>query len=392
MTMYSDEHRAELLERVYRRGNELRLRRRRWLATLAGVVVIVVAGGSAVAVSGRNDNARVSVGQSSSSTATTSSSPSATTCAASISVVARAKVPHDVAAWAQGAAVVGNGALWTVRSAIDVPGSHQSNIWRVKFPWYTRPFGLPTITGRRLDGTGTFHAHANPATDARGTWVVSSFEFSRPGCWQVTSRYGSSTIRFNMHILANPHPAPPPSAQPAVKIPPSSTLPATTTTTGAPSAQALLSALQSDRFDSSSLPAHLHVLGVGPWQYADAGHVGSGYIGSAQVRLRSDALGESVSSTYDVFLAAPAATASFTTAYSNFRTYGPAGSVRVPQLNPSVNAFCAPQAAPPDTTTCWFIRGRTTGIVTVTTPSNTSRGDEVAVLQAMLTHLIALGS
>ncbi|MDQ1462187.1 MAG: hypothetical protein QOI08_3671 [Actinomycetota bacterium] len=389
--MYSEEHRAELLERAYRRGNELRLRRRRWLATLAGVVVIVVAGGSAIAVSDRSGNSRVSVGQSSSSTATTSSSPYATTCAASISVVPRAKVPDDVRAWAQGAAVVGNGALWTIRSAIDVPGSHQSNIWRVKFPWYTRPFGLPTITGRRLDGTGTFRADANPATDSRGTWVVSSFEFSRPGCWQVTSRYGSSTIRFRMHILANAHPAPPSSAQPAARIPPSPTLPATTPTTGVPSDPVLLLALQSDRFDGSSLPAHLHVLGVGRWQYADAGHVGSGYAGSAQLRFRSDAMGESLSSTYDVFMAAPPAATRFTRAYANFRTYGPAGSVRVPQLNPSVNAFCARQAAPPDTTTCWFVRGLTTGIVTATTPSSTSRGDEDAVLQAMLTHLVALG-
>jgi hypothetical protein len=151
-------------------------------------------------------------------------------------------------------------------------------------------------------------------------------------------------------------------------------------------------ALQSDRFDGSSLPVHLHVLGVGPWQYADAGHVGSGYVGSAEVRLRSDATGESVSTNYDVFADAPAAAAWFSRAYSNFRTSGPAGSVRVPQLTPSVDAFCAPQAAPPDTTTCWFVRGVTTGIVTATTPSNTSRGDEDAVLQAMLTHLIALGS
>jgi hypothetical protein len=206
MTMYSEEHRADLLERAYRRGYELRLRRRRWLATFATIAVIVVAGGSAIAASHMNDNPRVSVGQSPSSTATTSTSPSATTCAASISVVPRAKVPHDVAAWAQGA-VVGNGALWTRRANIDVPGSHQSNIWRVKFPWYTRPFGLPAITGRRLDGTGTFHAEANPATDSRGTWVVSSLEFSRPGCWQVTGRYRSSTIRFRMHILANAQPA-----------------------------------------------------------------------------------------------------------------------------------------------------------------------------------------
>jgi hypothetical protein len=207
MTMNSDEHRAEHLERAYRRDNEPMLRRRRRLATLAGVALIVVAGGSAVAAAGTNDNAKVSVGQSSSAETTTSSSPSARTCAASISVVPPAKVPHDVAAWAQGAAVVGNGALWTKRANINVPGSHQAKIWRVKFSWYTRPFGLPTITGRRLDGTGTFDADANSATDSRGTWVISSFVFSHPGCWQVTGRYRSSTIRFHMHILAG-HRAP----------------------------------------------------------------------------------------------------------------------------------------------------------------------------------------
>ncbi len=214
VTMYSDEQRAELLERGHRRrGNELRPRRHRWLATLAGAAAIVIAGGSAVATAGTNDNASVSVGQSSSVKTTTSSSPSATTCAASISAVPPAKVPHDVTAWAKGASVVGNSALWTKRANIDVPGSHQSNLWRVKFSWYTRPFGLPTITGRRLDGPGTFHADANPATDSRGTWVVSSFVFSHPGCWQVTGRYRSSTIRFDMHILANAHPAPPSSTR-----------------------------------------------------------------------------------------------------------------------------------------------------------------------------------
>ena len=200
--MYSDEHRAELLERAYRRGYELRLRRRRWMATLVGIVVIVVAG--AVAVSDTRDNSTVSVGQSLSPKMTTSTSPNATTCAASISVVPRAKVPHDVAAWAHGAAVVGNGALWTIRSAINVSPDHQQSVWRLKFPWYTRPFGLPTITGRRLDGVGIFHADANPATDSRGTWVVSSLEFSQAGCWQVTSRYRTSTIRFRVRVRTNP--------------------------------------------------------------------------------------------------------------------------------------------------------------------------------------------
>jgi hypothetical protein len=378
--MYSQEHRAELLERAYRRGNELRLRRRRWLATLAGVVVIVVAGGAVIAVSDKNDNARLSVGQSPSPKTTTSTAANTTTCAASISVVPRAKVPHDVAAWAQGAAVVGNGALWTVRTHIDLPGSHQGNIWRVKFSWYTRPFGLPTITGRRLDGTGTFHADANPATDARGTWVVSSFEFSRPGCWQVTSRYRNSTIRFRMHILANVSP-----------VPSSRVSTTTTTSTALPSAQRILSALRSAPFDGSDLPAHLHVVGVGPWQYVDAGHEGNRYVGSAQVSLHSDVSGESIDGIYDVFTTSAAASASFGQAYANFRKYGPVGSFRVLKLNPPVHAFCAPQAAPANTTTCWFERGSTTADVTATTPSASSSSDSQTLLQSMLTHLVVLG-
>ena len=377
--MYSDEHRAELLERAYRRGRALRVRRRRWLAALAGVVVIVVAGGGAIAASGRNNNPSLTVGHIPPSKSTTSSSPNATTCAPSVSVVPGAEVPPDVAAWAQGAAVVGDGALWTTRANIDLPGSRQSNVWRVKFSWFTRPFGLPTITGHRLDGAGTFHADANPATDSRGTWVVSSLEFSGPGCWQVTGRYRNSTIRFRMRILANASPAPSTT----------STTGSTTTTTTPPSAQALLSALRSAPFDGSVLPAHLHVVGVGPWQYADAGHVGNGYVGSAQVSLRSDDAGESIDGIYDVFTTSAAAAASFNTAYANFQRYSPAGSFQVLKLDPAVRAFCAPQAAPANTTTCWFVRGSTTATVTATTSSASSDGR--TVLRAMLAHLVVLG-
>jgi hypothetical protein len=171
---------------------------------------------------------------------------------------------------------------------------------------------------------------------------------------------------------------------------PTSTRPATSTTIARPSAQELLAALRSDRFDAS-LPAHLHVLGVGPWQYVDAGHVGPGYVGSAEVRLRSDEVGESVDDNYDVFATPAGAAAWYTTAYTNFRKYSPPGTFRVPRLSPAVNAFCGPQAAPTDTTTCWFVRGFTTGIVDATIPASARRGDADAVLQAMLTHLVVLG-
>jgi len=176
----------------------------------------------------------------------------------------------------------------------------------------------------------------------------------------------------------------------ATSVEPSSTMAATTTTTRL-AAQRLLAALRSDRFEGADLPGHLHVVGVGPWQYVDAGHVGRGYLGSAQVSLRSDDSGESIDGVYDVFTTHAAASVVFAQAYSNFRRYAPVirGSVRVLRLNPPVDAFCGPQA-PANSTTCWFVHGSTAGIVDATIPSSTDGDDSQVVVQAMLTHLLAL--
>jgi len=111
-----------------------------------------------------------------------------------------AREPHDVAAWAQGRRVVGEGSLWTIRSAVSVHGVHYGTGWHLKFPWYTRPNGLPRITGRRLDGPGIFHFDVNRAWDARGAFNTSTLDFSVPGCWQVTGRYGTSSLRFNLSV------------------------------------------------------------------------------------------------------------------------------------------------------------------------------------------------
>ena len=95
-----------------------------------------------------------------------------------------ADVPADVAAWAGDRNVIGSGGLWTARSATAVTFIALDGGWYLKFSWYTRPHGLPEITGRRLDGPGTFHADVNDATDSRGTWVVSGLSFSTVGCWR----------------------------------------------------------------------------------------------------------------------------------------------------------------------------------------------------------------
>ena len=168
---------------------------------------------------------------------------------------------------------------------------------------------------------------------------------------------------------------------------------ATAVTTVPTSPLHLLADLRSVPFQSH-LPPHLRVQGVGTWTYIDAGHVGSGYVGSAQVVIRSSIEGETVTAIYDVFRAASQARARFSLAESNFSRFsrhGPAASFRLLHLSPAVSAFCAAQAGPANTSTCWFDYTVTNGIVTTTAPPVYS-GEGPAVLQAMLSHVLALTS
>lgn len=163
------------------------------------------------------------------------------------------------------------------------------------------------------------------------------------------------------------------------------------TVPASPAVLHLLADLRSVPFQSP-LPPHLRVQGAGTWTYIDAGHVGSGYVGSAQVLIRSSIEGETVTAIYDVFTAASQARARFSLAESNFSRFSrhsPAGRFRLLQLSPAVSAFCGPQTAPANTTTCWFDYTVTNGIVTTTVPP-VYGGDGPAVLQAMLSHVLAL--
>jgi hypothetical protein len=120
-------------------------------------------------------------------------------CVAGIEPV-HAGEPQDVMAWAEGRPAIGEGSLWTIRSALSVHGVEYGTGWHVKFPWYTRPNGLPQVHGLRLDGPGRFTYDVNRAYDARGAFNTSTLNFSAPGCWRVTARFGTSTLRFNLRI------------------------------------------------------------------------------------------------------------------------------------------------------------------------------------------------
>lgn len=126
-------------------------------------------------------------------------------CARIPPVVASNDVPRDVKVWAGGGAVVGGGELWTQRRNIDVRGwtwtKDSDGSYSLKFPWYLIPAkgDVPAITGRRLDGPGTFDAKANAAYGP-GVWAVSGLHFSSAGCWEVTGSYGDSAVTFRMRV------------------------------------------------------------------------------------------------------------------------------------------------------------------------------------------------
>jgi hypothetical protein len=124
-------------------------------------------------------------------------------CSTRIRTVAAASAPQDVRAWAHGQGVVGAGALWTIRPAFDAGGTPYEHGWLVKFPWFTRPFGLPRIDARRIDGPGSFRSSVNAATAEAGTFVTSSLVFSTAGCWEVTSRFDGSVLRFRVQVGTN---------------------------------------------------------------------------------------------------------------------------------------------------------------------------------------------
>ena len=90
--------------------------------------------------------------------------------------------------------------MWTTRAAVAVPPRRDGTGWLLKFPWLTVPNGLLRIDGRRLNGPGVFHYDVNRAYDARGAFNTSTLRFSSRGCWQVTGRYGPSTVRFELRV------------------------------------------------------------------------------------------------------------------------------------------------------------------------------------------------
>jgi hypothetical protein len=111
-------------------------------------------------------------------------------------------VPPEVRAWADQRAVIGSGSVWVLRQALDwKPVKMPDGTYATKFPWYILPpGGVPTISGRRLDGVGVFRSDANVSHAGGTTFVASSLMFSNAGCWRVMGRDHASTVTFRIQV------------------------------------------------------------------------------------------------------------------------------------------------------------------------------------------------
>jgi hypothetical protein len=187
-------------EAVHRRARRQRLRMGAMTATATVLVVAIVVAGVHAA-----QESPVSVRT---LTSTTASAPAGLECTVIPPTVPAAEVPSDVSKWADDKPVIGERELWTIRSAPAVRANRQPDgSWLLKFPWFTRPFGIPTFAGGRLDGPGTFHGNGDQAIDQSGVWVASSLEFSAAGCWEVTARYQTAAITFRILVGEPPKPS-----------------------------------------------------------------------------------------------------------------------------------------------------------------------------------------
>ncbi len=191
--MLSNDRREELLERAYRRGYALR-RRRQFTVTVAALAMIVVAVSAVFATSRPSERRTLTVAP------TTTTAPAA--CATAPPVVAASEVPDEVKALTDGRPVIGVTHLYTVRSALDAAAIRDADGWKLKFPWFPTPFGLPRIQGHRVDGTGTFRSEADKATVPTGDFVASSLRFSDAGCWEISAFFfdPSELLTFRLQI------------------------------------------------------------------------------------------------------------------------------------------------------------------------------------------------
>ena len=124
-------------------------------------------------------------------------------CASAPPPVPAAGLPDDVAAFAEGAPIVGEGALWLLvnRRAFTTVFDVEADQWTLrKVVWFRRRVGVIAIIERRA-GTSQRVADELPADGYGETgFLPSSLRFPRGGCWRVTARLRGSGVRFDVRV------------------------------------------------------------------------------------------------------------------------------------------------------------------------------------------------
>jgi hypothetical protein len=112
-------------------------------------------------------------------------------------------VPQEVRDVDNGQGVIGHGALWALVSwtrihPVFLADSHE---WYLKFPWYRTVAGTPTVSGRRLDGPGRFHADVTPPGEYPDTgFLPSGLYFTTRGCWLITGQLASDQLTVHIKV------------------------------------------------------------------------------------------------------------------------------------------------------------------------------------------------
>lgn len=103
----------------------------------------------------------------------------------------------------------GTGALWTMlaREGEVWEGlPHYGGAFGQKTLWWSQGYSLTaeptpsiTVTGRRLDGPGSFEA-GEPGTNGSrediGSFMLVGVDIPTTGCWELTARYGGAELTY----------------------------------------------------------------------------------------------------------------------------------------------------------------------------------------------------
>jgi hypothetical protein len=126
-------------------------------------------------------------------------------CDTTLEPTPNADLPDDVAAFAQGTPIVGDGDLWLLLnrpSELDLAFDLELDQWELrKVVLYPRVPGPIEIVERRLGSARRITTSLEDDSFANGfTFRVTSFGFPRGGCWRITASLGDSRVRFHVRV------------------------------------------------------------------------------------------------------------------------------------------------------------------------------------------------